>query len=189
MIIFFIVFFQRALDFSLDILKTGSASTSLLWGNSPHVVSKACALSLVALSSFLCGYYTYINRCSEACCSYVFYYKRYIILGGFLLLLIHILQFGIGDFSKNNEENTAIFTILQAVFLALLVIYIYDSKHNHVDYRSQYKQLILPLLFTLFYLFVYFASGNRGGGIKVAMMLLISYIYFSDNRVNYKKYL
>lgn len=187
LIIFFIVFFQRALDFSLDILKTGSASTSLLWGNSPYVVSKACALSLVALSSFLCGYYTYINRCSEACCSYVFYYKRYIILGGFLLLLIHILQFGIGDFSKNNEENTAIFTILQAVFLALLVIYIYDSKHNHVDYRSQYKQLILPLLFTLFYLFVYFASGNRGGGIKVAMMLLISYIYFTDNRVNYKK--
>lgn len=59
LIIFFIVFFQRALDFSLDILKTGSASTSLLWGNSPHVVSKACALSLVALSSFLCGYYTY----------------------------------------------------------------------------------------------------------------------------------
>ena len=98
--------------------------------------------------------------------------------------LDHLL---IGDFSKNNEENTAIFTILQAVFLALLVIYIYDSKHNHVDYRSQYKQLILPLLFTLFYLFVYFASGNRGGGIKVAMMLLISYIYFTDNRVNYKK--
>lgn len=187
LIIFFIVFFQRALDFSLDILKTGSASTSLLWGNSPHVVSKACALSLVALSSFLCGYYTYINRCKEACCSYVFYYKRYIIFGGFFLLLIHILQFGIGDFSKNNEENTAIFTILQAVFLALLVIYIYDSKHNHVDYRSQYKQLILPLLFTLLYLFVYFASGNRGGGIKVAMMLLISYIYFTDNRVNYKK--
>lgn len=189
LIIFFIVFFQRALDYSLGIMQSGDADTSLVWGNSPQVVSRACALSLIALSSFLCGYSTYINRCVETEYSYVFHYQKYIIFGGFFLLLIHIIQYGIGDFSKKGDENTAIFTILQAVFLALLVIYIYDSKYNYIGSTIQYKRLIFPFLFVFFYLFVYFASGNRGGGIKVALIILISYLYLTDNKVNYKKIL
>ena len=34
---------------------------------------------------------------------------------------------------------------------------------------------------------LYFATGNRGGAIKVCLMLLASYVYIAKDGVNYKR--
>lgn len=54
---------------------------------------------------------------------------------------------------------------------------------------QKYKNFIFlfPLSLILFYLFVYFATGNRGGAIKVCLMLLASYVYIAKDGVNYKR--
>lgn len=66
--IFFIVFFQRATDFSLGIIDQDSISVyDLIWAYVPSVVSKASALALLALSTFLFGYHCYSPRLLKDC--------------------------------------------------------------------------------------------------------------------------
>lgn len=68
LIFFFIVFFQRATDFSLGIIDQDSISVyDLIWAYVPSVVSKASALALLALSTFLFGYHCYSPRLLKDC--------------------------------------------------------------------------------------------------------------------------
>lgn len=99
-LIFFIVFFQRDLDFALGLLTNDSPRVDLFYGNAPHVVSKACALSLMALSSFLCGYYkSSFKNMHNTTNVYVFISHKLLVIGGFFLMFLHVLQYGIGNIS------------------------------------------------------------------------------------------
>ena len=188
LIAFFVVFFQKDLDYSLGILNKNSTSIGLFFAKSPQVVSKACALSLLALSSFMLGYYTYINRCRDCLASkYVFRYTKEILIGGYFLLFLYIFQHGIGDFAKGKDEDTTILIILQSVLLVLTVIYAYDIRYNSFDLKVKSRKFIVPLILILLYVFVYFASGNRGGAIKVCLMLVVAYVFVSGNQVNNKR--
>ena len=162
LIFFFIVFFQRATDFSLGIIDQDSISVyDLIWAYVPSVVSKASALALLALSTFLFGYHCYSPRLLKDCIyTYKFRSKYFLVTSGFGLLFVYVALTGIGDFSKHSEdENMGFLMVAQAVLLAIVVIYSY----------------------------VYFATGNRGGAIKVCLMLLASYVYIAKDGVNYKR--
>ena len=162
LIFFFIVFFQRATDFSLGIIDQDSISVyDLIWAYVPSVVSKASALALLALSTFLFGYHCYSPRLLKDCIyTYKFRSKYFLVTSGFGLLFVYVALTGIGDFSKHSEdENMGFLMVAQAVLLAIVVIYS----------------------------FVYFATGNRGGAIKVCLMLLASYVYIAKDGVNYKR--
>ena len=187
-LIFFIVFFQRDLDFALGLLTNDSPRVDLFYGNAPHVVSKACALSLMALSSFLCGYYkSSFKNMHNTTNVYVFISHKLLVIGGFFLMFLHVLQYGIGNFSKDKNTDTAILTIMQAVLLALIVIIAYNIRHNSKQSNISVKKYLMPFVLIFLFLFIYFASANRGGAIKVCLMLLVAYIYITDNHVNYKK--
>lgn len=187
-LIFFIVFFQRDLDFALGLLTNDSPRVDLFYGNAPHVVSKACALSLMALSSFLCGYYkSSFKNMHNTTNVYVFISHKLLVIGGFFLMFLHVLQYGIGNFSKDKNTDTAILTIMQAVLLALIVIIAYNIRHNSKQSNISVKKYLMPFVLIFLFLFIYFASANRGGAIKVCLMLLVAYIYMTDNHVNYKK--
>lgn len=188
LLIFFIVFFQRDLDYSLGLLTNDSIGVDLFFGNAPHVVSKACALSLIALSSFLCGYYRYSSKYKRNNTKkYVFKDTKVLVFGGFFLMFLHILQYGIGNFSKDENTDTAILIIMQAVLLAIIVANAYDIRSNSKPNSISIKKYRMSLVLIFLFLFIYFASANRGGAIKVCLMLLVAYIYITDNRVNYKK--
>lgn len=190
LIFFFIVFFQRATDFSLGIIDQDSISVyDLRWAYVPSVVSKASALALLALSTFLFGYHCYSPRLLKDCIyTYKFRSKYFLVTSGFGLLFVYVALTGIGDFSKHSEdENMGFLMVAQAVLLAIVVIYSYEYK-NKVNAKSiRILYFLFPLSLILFYLFVYFATGNRGGAIKVCLMLLASYVYIAKDGVNYKR--
>ena len=190
LIFFFIVFFQRATDFSLGIIDQDSISVyDLIWAYVPSVVSKASALALLALSTFLFGYHCYSPRLLKDCIyTYKFRSKYFLVTSGFGLLFVYVALTGIGDFSKHSEdENMGFLMVAQAVLLAIVVIYSYEYK-NKVNAKSiRILYFLFPLSLILFYLFVYFATGNRGGAIKVCLMLLASYVYIAKDGVNYKR--
>lgn len=194
LLFFFVVFFQRATDFSLGIINQKSTSVyDVLWAYVPSVVSKASALSLLSLSAFLFGYHCYnakslsISNCKY---SYKFTNKRILVLSGFVLLLIYVALTGIGDFSKHSEdENMGFLIVAQAVLLAIVVIYSYEYKNKFRERKLKYIYILFPLSLIIFYLLIYFATGNRGGAIKVCLMLLIAYIYIVRDKVNYKRVL
>lgn len=104
------------------------------------------------------------------------------------MLFVYVALTGIGDFSKHSEdENMGFLMVAQAVLLAIVVIYSYEYK-NKVNAKSiRILYFLFPLSLILFYLFVYFATGNRGGAIKVCLMLLASYVYIAKDGVNYKR--
>lgn len=187
---YFIVFFQRAADFSLGIIDEFSLNVEdYLWANSPHVVSKACALSLLGLSTFVYGYNSYnYDKISETNYRYCFRFKTELVLFAFLLLIVYIFTAGIGDFTKQgeNETNMSILVILQAVILSIIVIYTYECKHK-INIQNEVKQLLLPLSLIVIYLMIFFLTANRGGGIKVCCMILVAYLYLKSDKVNYKK--
>lgn len=187
---YLIVFFQRAIDYSVGLIDEYSGSVeSLLWANVPFVVSKACALSLIGISAFVYGYnsYTY-NKNIVSKVRYQFRLKKGLVLSGFLLLLVYVILTGIGDFTKKEEsENIGYLMVAQAVLLAVVVIYTYDYKYNAAYQEFNKRFFIVPVSLIAFYLFIYFATGNRGGAIKVCFMLLVAYLYLQHEKVNYKK--
>lgn len=189
LIAYFVVFFQRATDFTLGLIDQFTLNVEdLLWAHSPHVVSKACALSLIGFSAFIYGYYSYKhigNR--ETKCYYGFRLKNELVLSAFLLLVLYVMLTGIGDFTKKGEEeeNAGFLMVLQAIFLAIIVAYIYEYKHYAIVNKK--RHFLLPLLLIAFYLAIYFLTANRGGGIKVCLMLLASYVYIKKEKANLKK--
>ena len=120
--------------------------------------------------------------------TYKFRSKYFLVTSGFGLLFVYVALTGIGDFSKHSEdENMGFLMVAQAVLLAIVVIYSYEYK-NKVNAKSiRILYFLFPLSLILFYLFVYFATGNRGGAIKVCLMLLASYVYIAKDGVNYKR--
>ena len=106
--------------------------------------------------------------------TYKFRSKYFLVTSGFGLLFVYVALTGIGDFSKHSEdENMSFLMVAQAVLLAIVVIYSYEYK-NKVNAKSiRILYFLFPLSLILFYLFVYFATGNRGGAIKVCLMLLV----------------
>lgn len=188
LLVFFIVFFQRDLDYAIGLFGDNSYGIDLFLANAPHVISKACALSLIALSAFLCGNYNFsLKNKRNNTNRYVFKNTKILVWGGFLLLFLHIILYGIGNFTKDENTDTAILTILQAVLLALIVINAHNIKCNSNQNKISIKKYLMPLVLIFLYLFIYFASANRGGAIKVCLMLLVTYVYITGNRVNYKK--
>ena len=103
------------------------------------------------------------------------------------MLFVYVALTGIGDFQSIQKMRIWVLMVAQAVLLAIVVIYSYEYK-NKVN-AKKYKNFIFlfPLSLILFYLFVYFATGNRGGAIKVCLMLLASYVYIAKDGVNYKR--
>lgn len=186
---YLIVFFQRAVDFSLGIFDEFSPSVKLLWADVPHVVSKAAALSLLGLSAFLFGYhFCKSSKMGSPKFVYRFKYKKELVFSAFLLIALYVSMTGIGDFSKSEEaENIGYLMVAQAVFLAIIVIYSYEYKHKFHCEEFKVKNFVFPLSLIVFYIFVYLATGNRGGAIKTCIMLLAAYVYIVKDKVNYKR--
>lgn len=189
---YLIVFFQRAIDYSIGIIDVDSFNVEeLLWANAPSVVSKACALSLVGISSFINGYNNFkCNRFAPSKYDYRFKYKHELVLLGILLLIVYGIISGIGNFSKKEEDyNIGFLMVAQAVLLAVIVIYAYEYKIKINCKRFTWWYFLYPLFLIIFYLVLYLATGNRGGAIKVCLMLLAAYVYIKQDKVNYKRVL
>ena len=138
---FFVVFFQRDIDYILGICDPDEQRFyDLVWAGAPHVICKSLCLSSVALISFLIGAYSIRTRYSLTtlyAANYKFKQPKYVCYIGYFLILIYL---GLSGFNANPDEddNRGILVLTQAVIIAAISIYCYKYKNEVNEFSPTY---------------------------------------------------
>ena len=146
---FFVVFFQRDIDYILGICDPDEQRFyDLVWAGAPHVICKSLCLSSVALISFLIGAYSIRTRYSLTtlyAANYKFKQPKYVCYIGYFLILIYL---GLSGFNANPDEddNRGILVLTQAVIIAAISIYCYKYK-NEVQAFCLYLIFLQSLIY------------------------------------------
>lgn len=198
-ICFFIVFFQTALDYILGF----EINDRIIYD--AKVVCKSLAISNLALNSLFIGYG--LKRTREKVVikkmslhrnlklSYFYPYKQYICYLGFLMLFVYLLTVDAAylnnGYGKGMEvgENHVILVLLQAVIIASLSLYCVEYRGKNFRINDFFKKFSLPLLLILAYITIILITGRRGGAIRMAVLIMLSYICVVAKNVNYKRLL
>lgn len=189
---FFIVFFQCDIDFILGIIDD---SNNYLWINT-RVVSKSLALSVLALSSLICGYFVIYGKPFKENKVIQNVYKANFPVGiltivSYVIIVVYILfvpkQFLYGGYNEGAERGWAniLLIILQAVLAAAfaLVCYFYKGNRNLISFFKETKWLIV---FSLIYMLLVLMSGRRTEAIRIGLMVLLSYGLICREKVSLK---
>lgn len=185
---FFVVFFQRDIDYILGICDPDEQRFyDLVWAGAPHVICKSLCLSSVALISFLIGAYsirTRYNLTTLYAANYKFKQPKYVCYIGYFLILIYL---GLSGFNANPDEddNRGILVLTQAVIIAAISIYCYKYKNEVNNIQQLWQYLRAPIILCAIYLVVILATGKRGGAVKVGFILIFLYIYMIKVRIPY----
>lgn len=190
---FTVVFFQINLDYVIGLI---DSSDQMIWINN-RVVAKSLALSGIALSSLLMGYYYYRTRekqMSDSNYIYLFKNKKNLCYVGYFLLFIYLYtedsSFLQGGYARGAESGSGfiIMVMLQSVFIAILTMYGYE-KNNVNNELSNKREFILPISLIALYVLIIVMTGRRGEAIRMASMLFVFYIYMNSQRINYTRVL
>lgn len=191
-ICFSIVFFQSDLDYVLGLQ---DATDYYLWIN-PRVVSKALALSSMAVSSFLLGCKIlktsgitlgmnrqkkiYNTSSKKYLCA-----LAYVMFGMYLVFVPREYLMGGYNLGVARGEANVILILLQAVFITTFVLYAYEYKEKKIG-KSFFKEMLAPLILAILYIAVVLITGRRTEAIRMALLLLIVYSYSKGVKVNNK---
>ena len=189
---FSIVFFQCDLDYVLGII---DASETYLWIN-PAVVCKSLALSNCALISFIFGaslYYKPLIVDVEYNYNIIKTNKEFVSYAIIVLLALYVFLVP-KEYLKNGYElglddgrMSGLMSYLQACFIALYTLYSIDFKKQHQ--KSYFKYFKVPIIISVIYVFLIIITGRRTESVRIASLLLISFLYSQKESVNYRRIL
>lgn len=188
---FIVVFYQNDIDYLLGFL---DGAESILWYDT-SVVSKALALSNVALTSMMFGYGIYQNReyrVKPSNKQYIFRFKKEICYAGYFSLFVYLVTvpraYLAGGYNAGVERgwSNVILVLMQALFVAMYAVYCYDAKFNKQQDKIG-KDFYMPFLLTLAYIFIVLVTGRRTEAIRMGVLALLVYIYVTGRNVNYKR--
>ena len=190
--VFFIVFYQRDLDYILGIL---DGSESRIW-ISPTIVVKSLIISNIALNGFFIGYVYNKNRKREVfskpdlkCRTYP--NKRYLCFLAYFLFVLYLVvvdkSFLIGGYQEGRvDSNYQLVVIIQAVLVATMTLYCIEYKESNSQ-KSIFQFFKYPFLLIILYSCIVVLSGRRTEVLRVVCILIISLIYIKGTKMNYKR--
>lgn len=189
-ICFFIVFFQCDIDYVLGIIDDSNYN---LWYDT-RVVCKSLALSNIALISMIIGYAFNKNSIISPeiesykhhinCSSKQWVGHLILFLLGLYVLLVpkEYLNNGYGSVSSNAN---LIIGYLQAGFIALFVLYSIDYRQSTSNrWVSFFKY---PIILALVYIALVVMSGRRTEALRIASLIIVSYLFCLREKTNYKQ--
>lgn len=190
---FSIVFFQCDLDYVLGL---GDPNDYRLWYTGT-AVCKALALSIMAMSSFLVGCSIIarkelIMNPKLKQTKYDTSMKSILCIIGFVVLGVYLVfvprEYLLGGYNEGIDRGSAnvLLILLQAVFIATFVMYSYEYKEKHEKNGSFFKELRYPIILAFFYIGIVLITGRRTEAIRIALLLVIVYVYSRGRYINYK---
>ncbi len=192
---FFIVFFQCDIDFLLGII---DETSNLVWIDT-SVVSKSLAISVLALSSLICGYFAILRRKSNLTKhvrnSEIQYdtiiSKNFLTLLSYLILLFYVIavpkSYLLGGYNEGEDRGWAnvLLILLQAVLAVAFALYCYTFKGNN-DTKNFIKSTFFLLTLASIYIALVLITGRRTEAIRIGLMVLLSYSIICREKVNLK---
>lgn len=191
-ICFVIVFFQCDLDYVLGIIDDTNIQ---LWYDTT-VVCKSLTISNLALISLIIGYclnkkkvhFLGANNLSQALLKIDCGNKR---LCGHLialLLLIYLIivpqEYIANGYGSIVSDANLIIGYLQGVFIAIYVLYSLDFKQKNKS--KWFSHFSYPILLSCAYIIIIVMSGRRTEALRIATLLIVSYLYCKNTKANYK---
>lgn len=189
-ICYFIVFYQCDIDY---ILGFSDIEDEYLWYGGTTAV-KAMTLSNIGLLGIMLGY-SY-GQLSEKVCIRVrkphkYPNKKILNWLAVFLLLIYIIfvprEFLSNGYTRGVEAGpiNTIMSYIISVFVAIITLYSIEIKQQKS--LSWFKEMRIPIIIITAYIALILLTGRRTEAIRIAVTLLISYLYCRSWEINYKK--
>ena len=191
-LIFFIVFYQRDLDYLFGLL---DGSESRIWV-SRTIVVKSLIISNIALNGFFIGYAYKKNKKREPILRFglkcrTYPNKRYLCFLAYFLFVLYLVvvdkSFLIGGYQEGRvDSNYQLVVIIQAVLVATMALYCIEYKESNCK-KTIFQFFKYPFLLIILYSGVVILSGRRTEVLRVVCILIISLIYIKGWKLNYKR--
>lgn len=190
---FFIVFYQCDIDYVLGLIDDNN---KMLWIDTT-IVSKALALSNLALTSLLLGYKIFrVNElqwriAKKSNYHYICNSKYLLCILGYAMFAFYLIfvprEYLYGGYNQGVGRGwvNIVLVLMQAVFLAMFALYCYDFKTGKTS-KSYIEELKYPLLLVFLYIIIVLVTGRRTEAVRAALLLIITYSYSVGNKVSKK---
>ena len=188
-----IVFYQCDLDYIL-----GLCDSDAFFVFDTRVVCKSLSLSVMGQSGLVLGYLFYKRK--EKLLKNEYRYEiniqstkivNFIVVFMLTAYLILVPKDYLSNGYGSGMDNGAVYGIigyLAAVFLTLFVFYSYNyisiGSNKGFQWLKAFKS---PVILSIIYMLIVVMTGRRTESVRVALMLLFSYVFVKGNNANYKK--
>ena len=189
-----IVFYQCSLDYLLGF---ADLTDNYLWYDT-KVVAKALALSNIGLTSLFLGYTFKMNKRGNPIKKvtptvYSYPYKRILLYIAVLLLIVYVIyvprEYLDNGYARGLHLESGLISMIMgyasSVFVAIFVLY--SIEYNHDTSKSWLKVMKWPIVIMSAYMLLIIMTGRRTEALRMAVMLIISFLYCKGGKVDYMR--